>query len=152
MTLVSYLILAAIPLGLVVVFAWWRERQWNARARAVRAILDHADALERELQECRARLREIPAVVATLPPSTEVSARATLAAEPQVQEALRDLLAHRLWLREHATDASLAELLAAGNALDQARRRLAEQLERLAEVRADLNAAREAQVSGGPAP
>ena len=39
----------------------------------------------------RSRLREIPALVTTLPPAAQLSARATLVAEPQVQAALRDL-------------------------------------------------------------
>jgi hypothetical protein len=107
--------------------------------------MDEADALERELYECRARLREIPALVAALPPSVPLSARATLVAEPQVQAALRDLLSHRLWLKEHATTATLAELESARGALKTAKSALATQLERLAEVRTELQAARAAQ-------
>src|SRR5690606_30619230 len=109
-----------------------------ARNRELRSILDHADALERELQECRARLREIPALVSHLPPSNALSAHATLTAEPQVQAALHDLLQHRLWLREHGGDASLEALRSAAAALIQSRERLATQLIRLGEVRAEL--------------
>lgn len=141
MTYVFLVALVLVPVALVV---WWRERGWSRRTLALRAILDDADALERDLQDCRARLREIPALVNGLAPSTALSAHATLAAEPQVQQALHDLLQHRLWLREHATDASAADLQAAASALAESRRTLAAQLGRLAEVRDELVAARAA--------
>ena len=76
-----------------------------------------------------------------------LSARATLVAEPQVQAALRDLLSNRLWLKEHAATATLAELESARKALSTAKAALATQLERLADVRAELEAARSSQVT-----
>lgn len=116
----------------------WRERRLRRRRDLLGEILDLADALERELLECRARLREVPALAASL----RLSARATLAAEPQVQEALRDLLAHRLWIKDHAAGASDAELARARDALASTRASLSTQLDRLADVRADLADAR----------
>ena len=124
-----------------------RERKLRRRPLLLAAIMDEADALETELHECRARLREIPALVTTLPPSAQLSARATLVAEPQVQAALRDLLSHRLWLKENAATATIAELESARGALAAAKASLATQLERLAEVRAELESARAAQAS-----
>ncbi|HEX5121681.1 MAG TPA: hypothetical protein VFV97_00445 [Rhodanobacteraceae bacterium] len=122
-----------------------RERKLRRRPLLLAAIMDEADALETELHECRARLREIPALVATLPPSAQLSARATLVAEPQVQAALRDLLAHRLWLKENSETATIPELESARGALAAAKSALAAQLDRLAEVRSELEAARSAQ-------
>ena len=134
---------ALAALGLA--FAWRRERRLLRRRALLTEILDLADALERELLECRARLREVPALAAAaLSPAEQVSARATLAAEPQVQEALRDLLAHRLWLKQNAARASDSELLAARDALAATRATLARQLERLADVRADVEQTRAA--------
>jgi hypothetical protein len=124
---------------------WLRERRLRRRPRLLGEVMDEADALERALHECRARLREIPALVAALPPSDRLSARATLVAEPQVQAALRDLLSHRLWLKENAGTATLAELESARDALASARTALSTQLDRLAEVRGDLETARAAQ-------
>ena len=141
----KYVFLVALVLAPIALVVWWRERGWSRRTRALRSILDDADALERDLQDCRARLREIPALVNGLAPSTALSAHATLAAEPQVQQALHDLLQHRLWLREHAADASESDLRAAANALAESRRTLATQLERLAEVREELASARAAR-------
>ena len=123
----------------------FRERKLRRRPLLLAAIMDEADALETELHECRARLREIPALVTTLPPSAQLSARATLVAEPQVQAALRDLLSHRLWLKENAETATFAELESARGALATAKAALAAQLERLAEVRGELESARAAQ-------
>lgn len=139
---VEYLLPIAIALlALLALVAIRRERRLRRRTRLLADIFDLADALEGELRECRARLREVPALARPLP--GHVSASATLAAEPQVQEALRDLLAHRLWLREHVATASPAELQAARDALATTRAKLARQLSRLADVRADLAQARE---------
>lgn len=139
-----YLIAIAIVAVLTIAGLWLRARR---KPRLLAAIMDEADALEQELHECRARLREIPALVTSLPPSAQLSARATLVAEPQVQAALRDLLAHRLWLKEHAATASLGELESARTALIGAKASLATQLERLSEVRAQLETARASQTA-----
>jgi len=135
----------AIAGALAVAGLWLRDRALRRRPRLLAEVMDEADALERELYECRSRLREIPALVAAMPPSSQLSARATLVAEPQVQAALRDLLSHRLWLKEHAATATLAELESARKALLTAKQALSNQLERLADVRADLEAAKAAQ-------
>jgi hypothetical protein len=140
-----YVLGTIVAATLILAGLWLRERELRRRPALLAAIMDEADALETELQECRARLREIPALVATLPPSAQLSARATLVAEPQVQAALRDLLSHRLWLKEHADTAAIHELEAARAALAAAKASLAEQLERLAAVRTELQAARAAQ-------
>ncbi len=130
--------IAAVLLGAV----WWHGRRLRRKPRVLAEILDHADALERELLACRARLREIPALTADLPPAEQLSARVTLAAEPQVQEALRDLLAHRLWLKAHAASATIASLAEARDALAATRASLAGQSARLAAARAEFERTR----------
>lgn len=135
-----FLIAAALLFPALFVY-WLRQRRWSQRARELQHILDLADALESELQDCRARLREIPALVSHLPPSNSLSAHATLTAEPQVQAALHDLLQHRLWLREHSADAPIEVLRSAASALTQSRDKLLTQLVRLNEVRNELVAA-----------
>ncbi len=139
--------LGLLALGLLW-FLFRRERDQRERTRTLAQILDLADALERELRECRERLREVPALTKPLAGGdSALSAQATLIAEPQVQDALRDLLAHRLWLRERGADATLAELAAARDALQATRGTLTHQLERLADVRSDLREARERALS-----
>ncbi len=134
----QYLLIAALLLAPLVVVVWLRERHLAARTGELRKVLDHADALEKELQECRARLREIPAMVSRLPPAISLSAHATLTAEPEVQAALHDLLQHRLWLKQFGAEASLKALKASSSALDTSRQKLAAQLKQLSEVREDL--------------
>lgn len=136
--MLDYLLIAALLLAPVAIVIGLRERRLGARTRELRSVLDHADALESELQECRRRLREIPALVSHLPPAISLSARATLTAEPEVQAALHDLLQHRLWLRQYGADASLEALRSARLALQQSREKLATQLARLDEVRQEL--------------
>ena len=139
-------VIASVTVAVLLIAGFWlRERRLRRRPRLLAEVMDEADALERELYECRARLREIPALVTALPPSAQLSARATLVAEPQVQAALRDLLSHRLWLKEHAPTATLVELESAREALSTAKAALTTQLGRLAEVRAELESARTTQ-------
>jgi hypothetical protein len=142
---VIYAIGTIVAAALILAAFHVREQKLRRRPLLLAAIMDEADALETELHECRARLREIPALVTTLPPSAQLSARATLVAEPQVQAALRDLLSHRLWLKENAATATIAELESARGALSAAKAALAAQLDRLAEVRCELETARAAQ-------
>ncbi len=53
------ILLASVAiLLLVVLFAWLRERRLHRKPRLLGKILDLADALEHELLECRARLRD----------------------------------------------------------------------------------------------
>jgi hypothetical protein len=137
----QYLLIAALLLAPLIVVIWLRERHLAARTRELSSVLDHADALEKELHECRARLREIPALVSHLPPAISLSAHATLTAEPEVQAALHDLLQHRLWLKQFGAEASLKALRSASAALMQSRKKLALQLERLGEVRGELEQA-----------
>jgi len=137
----EYLLIAALLLAPLPIVIWFRERRMAARTRTLREVLDNADALEGELQECRARLREIPALVSRLPPSISLSAHATLTAEPEVQAALHDLLQHRLWLKQHGADASLEALQSARDALVHSRERLSSQLDRLGKVREELASA-----------
>jgi hypothetical protein len=95
------------------------------RRRALRALYRGADALEHDLKECRARLERAHAsmnVAPGVPAAGEVDARTA------VDAALRELLEHRLWLRDQADDANQHELDAAVAALDKARATLSEQL------------------------
>lgn len=146
-----YLIAAVVLLGLVALGGWLFERRARQRTQLLTAILDLADEFERSLHECRTRLRMIPGLVAQTPSPDPLSAHATLAAEPQVQAALRDLLGHRLWLKAHAADASIGELRAARDSLVQSRAELDAQLQRLAAAAAELGDACEAAKSDTPA-
>lgn len=103
-------------------------RRQGRRRRALRALYGGADKLEHDLKECRAQLERAHAsmtVMPGVPAAGEADARAAIDA------ALRELLAHRLWLRDHAAAADQHELDAAVAALDKARVSVGEQLAKL---------------------
>ncbi len=110
-----------VALLAVVIFMRLQAR----RRRALRALFRGADALEHDLKECRARLVRAHAsmnVAPGVPAAGEADARTA------VDAALRELLEHRLWLRDQADEANQHELDAAVAALDKARATLSEQL------------------------
>ncbi|HJU08939.1 MAG TPA: hypothetical protein VJ727_10725 [Rhodanobacteraceae bacterium] len=110
-----------VALLAVVIFMRLQAR----RRRALRALYRGADALEHDLKECRARLERAHAsmnVAPGVPAAGEADARTA------VDAALRELLEHRLWLRDQADEANQHELDAAVAALDKARATLSEQL------------------------
>lgn len=124
----------AIVLGF---YAGWRQWRWHRRERALRALMDGADQLEADIRECRTRLNQAHAAVNVapqLPTAGDADARSA------IDEALRDLLAHRLWIRDHVADASQAQLDTAVTALTDARHRIDQQLAALGDAQRELNA------------
>lgn len=113
---------------------WWLGR----RERALLRLLDSADRLEALLKETRARMGQLQQVVGRVPEDIGALARTSLDAEGQVQQALRDVLEHRLWIARHGESASHAQLRAALAALQRAHANIAEQLARLDRVGSDL--------------
>lgn len=104
----------------IVLIAVLRQRAPRRRARAVRELLDAADALEARLRTARA---EIEAVAGEQGPDP-------------VGEAMREMLRQRIWLRDHGRDASLAQLAEVRSSIDAARGRIDTQLTRIARARA----------------
>jgi hypothetical protein len=110
-------LVAAGVLTLAVVLL--RQRGPNRRARAVRELLDAADALEARLRTARAEIEAI-----TGPQE----------ADP-VGEALREMLRQRLWLRDHGREASLEQLAEVRGSIDAARARIDAQLNQIDRAR-----------------
>src|SRR5215469_6699227 len=130
----SYLVIAAACLILASFALWLRDRGLRRHQTAIRALLDGADALETRLQECRERMQHLRDMLTVLPEEMSARANAALSADAKVQAALKDLLAHRLWIQQHAGNASLRELADAQRALDQSGATLQAQLDRLATI------------------
>ncbi|MDQ3617246.1 MAG: hypothetical protein M3374_00705 [Pseudomonadota bacterium] len=105
---VFLLILAALAVVLMVL---WR-RSIGRRQRALRALLDAADALEDRLRIAR----------------DEIEAVAGDHVEDPTRDALREMLRQRLWLRDHGGAASLAQLAEVRAEIDAARVRIDQQL------------------------
>ncbi len=138
---IYFLVIAAIAVPLLIL-GFLRERRWHRRERAIRALLDGADELEQQLQQCRVAMQELRGMLVDLPEEMSADADFALSSDDKVQAALRDLLQHRLWIKQHAAEAEQAELDQAVNALSQSRQSMAQQLERLANITQEL---REAQ-------
>ena len=115
----------ALPLLLVAIAAialWFGQRirrRHLSRQRAIRELLDAADALEARLRTAR---DEIEAIAGDH--------------ENPVRGAMQDLLRQRLWLQEHAISAELSQLANVRESLDTARISLEQQLQRITLARA----------------
>lgn len=117
-----------------------------ARERALIRLLDGADQLERLLHTTRERMAAMQDVVARVPAEIGAVAHASLDSERRVQQALRDLLEHRLWISQHGATAGLAELKQAEAAMLRARDAIASQLARLESAGAELDDVTQAAV------
>jgi hypothetical protein len=111
------LVVAGAAILLVVAI---RQNAPRRRARAVRELLDAADALEARLRLARA---EIEAVTGEQGPDP-------------VGDAMREMLRQRLWLRDHGREASLEQLAEVRGSIDAARGRIETQLAKIAQARA----------------
>jgi hypothetical protein len=115
----SILALLLLLAALLVWQAWRIRRQAGERQRAIRGVLDAADALEARLRTTR---DEIEAVAGDH--------------ENPVRGAMQEILRQRMWLQEHAASADLGQLDAVRRSLDSARASLEQQLLRVSQARA----------------
>ena len=138
---VIYLLLIPLGAALLLIAVIWHQWQWRRREQSMRRLLDGADALEAKLLACRTRMQQLRSMLEVLPEEMSADANAALAADDKVQAALRDLLGHRLWIKQHAGEASLRELAAACLAIEQSLARMQLQLDRLDAIAAELAAA-----------
>jgi len=139
---VLYLLFAALASALLLSLAWLRDRRLRQRENAIRALLDGADTLEAQLQECRQRMQTLKEMLVVLPEEMSERAYNALSADDKVEAALKDLLAHRLWIKHNAATASLQQFDIARAALRQSGATLQAQLERMAGIAADLQRAK----------
>jgi len=117
----SVLFWILVATGVVIVLAVvLRKNAPHRRARAVRELLDAADALEARLRTARA---EIEAVTGEQGPDP-------------VGDAMREMLRQRLWLRDHGREATLEQLAEVRSSIDAARARIETQLVKIAQARA----------------
>lgn len=97
---------------------WRVRRPATRRQRAIRELLDAADALETRLRAAR---EEIEAIAGDQ--------------QDPVRGAMQEILRQRLWLQEHASDASVEHLQAVRTSLEVARAKLEGQLQRVNQAR-----------------
>jgi prefoldin subunit 5 len=137
----SLLNIAVALVALLGLALWLRERMLNRRGRALRDLLDGADALEGQLQDYRRRMLSLRQTLAQLPSDMTAPAMASIDPDRQVKTALREILAHRLWIKQHSNSATQRELDQAVAALNRSRTQLASQLGLLDEMADQLQSA-----------
>ncbi len=115
-TLVLLMFLTSIAAAAVIAALLYRPLR---RQRAVREVLDAADALEARLRTARA----------------EIEAVAGDEGRDPVGEAMREMLRQRLWLRDHGRQASLNQLGEVRASIDAARGRIEQQLVQIEQAR-----------------
>jgi hypothetical protein len=109
----------SIALLALLITTWRERRRERARRNAIVGVMDAADALEARLRDARGELEAVAGDH-----------------ENPVRGAMQDLLRQRLWLQQHAQQASLAQLDGVRRALDDARLQLERQLGLIARARA----------------
>lgn len=126
-TLIAIILPATVATVAGAVIVWLLARHVRHQ-RALRALYLEADGLEHDLKECRTRLQRAHASM-SMGPNQRATGEA--AARHAIDVALRELLAHRLWLRDEADGAGQRELDAAVTAIGKARGALGRQLQEL---------------------
>ncbi|MGY0618830.1 hypothetical protein [Lysobacter sp. A378] len=121
-TPLSLLLVLACAAAVVAFIIARIRRPGDGRQREMQQLLDAADELETRLRAARA---EITAVVGED------------AADP-VQEALREMLRQRLWLREHGKRASVQELQEVRGSIEMAGTRIEQQLAQIQQARTSM--------------
>lgn len=116
----------------------WRDRR---RHNALKRLLDHADALEEVLHTARKRMTDMRQVVGRVAPDIGAVAQASLEADEPVQQGLRNVLEHRLWIAKNAESATFDELQRAVVALQRSHQQIAQRLQQLESAAAELEQA-----------
>ena len=131
-------LLLVLLIALVVAVAWDRHQRWKRREHALFGLLDGADRLEADIKRCRHRLQEAHAAMSVAP---QLPAAGSADAGHAIDRALRAVLSHRLWIRDHATTATQTELDAALTALNDAHAEIRRLLAELGDAQRELDAA-----------
>ena len=113
----------------------WRGRR---RQRALERLLDSTDALEALLHTTKERMAAMKQVVGRVAPDIGAEAQASLDADAPVQQGLRNVLEHRLWIARNVDTASVAQLEQAQAALQRSHQQIASRLAQLESAGAEL--------------
>jgi chromosome segregation ATPase len=130
-----------IALTVLSLWLWYRERVARLRGTALRQLLDGADQLEAQILDFRTRMQRLKGLLNQLPSDMTGNAMPGMDTEAQVQSALRDVLAHRLWIKRESLTASQRDLDEAVRAVHRSSEQLALKLQQLDEVGDQLQAA-----------
>lgn len=135
------LLIVSALLGVACIGLGWQVWRDRRRHNELRRLLDNADALEEVLHQARRRMTDMKQVVGRVAPDIGAVAQASLEADGPVQQGLRNVLEHRLWIAKNAESASLHELQRAVAALQRSHSQIAQRLEQLEGAGAELEQA-----------
>lgn len=133
---------AVLLVGIITAWLWWRAARHHRRDRRLAALLDALDALEATIKRYRERMLVMDAEVRSHGP---VDGFRRIDPDAPMQEALRGVLQHRLWIRDHGASASARELDAALDATVARRDQLVARITELDDAVEALLAARDAR-------
>ena len=133
-------------LGLLSLVAWAAQWISQRRERSLRRLLDRVDALENLLKTTRERMAGLRQVVQRVPSDIAAVAHASLDSQELVQQGLRDVLEHRLWISQRGMTAPQPEIDAALAALERAYANISDKLKKLENAGAELSDLTQAQV------
>lgn len=136
-----YLIAAVAGLVAAGLMLWWHWYTLRRRGTSLRELLDGADALEAQLHEYKQRMTDLKRLLAQLPSDMTAPAMASIDPNAQVQNALKEILAHRLWIKQEGATATQEALDRACTAIRKSRDQLAGHLHQLDEVGSELELA-----------
>lgn len=128
-------------------FTQLRRRRLDRRSDSLRRLLDLADLLEANLKTCRAGLQQAHAVMTVNP---DQPAAGEQEAHHAIDAGLRSLLAQRIWIRDHAIEASQHELDKAAAAMTDTRNRLQPLLRALDQAQHELDSAMREHIRRDP--
>ena len=129
------LLVVVIVLGAVAIVRYWLGHR---REQLMLRLLRGADTLEGDIKQCRVRLAQAHAAVTVTP---GLPSAGSASAHDAIDKALRNLLEHRLWIRDRAPMASRDELQQAAEALESAGARIHQQLDQLQRAHQELDQA-----------
>jgi DNA repair exonuclease SbcCD ATPase subunit len=124
------------------IWAWRTARVGSNREKAISQFLDCADSLENQLQNCKERAAKLKTWVAGLPGSEAGKISDRLELGDSIQNALKQVLSQRLWLKNSIDTASNDEILNAAATLERSGETLAAQMQKLETVRTELESAK----------
>lgn len=136
------LIAAVLLIATVTAWLWRRALRRQRHAQRLSALLDALDALEAAIKRYRERMLVTDAEVRSHGP---VHGYNRIDPNAPMQEALRGVLQHRLWIRDHGATASENELSVALDATLERHAQLDLRLNELDDAVHALHLARQAQ-------
>ena len=142
----NYLHILVILASLVALGAAVIRHKSVRRERSLRHLIERAEALETLFHNTRERMKDMRSVVDRVPQDIAATAHASLDSHDLVQQGLRNVLEHRLWISQHGLTASQKELDTACEAMDRAYESISTQFTRLELAGAELANATQAVI------